>query len=146
MNELELRNVLLYGIIAVLNTLLGLVAVMMAAGALYGFREGEPLASIAKEMAGILTLVAAGLASWLAANRPRIGSATLAANVDAARADGVSRSEMTVLTPDYLTTTLADRVTALDPVQRDRLVRILENRSRRAKPAAPAAPTEVNGG
>jgi len=96
MTNLELRNLLTYGLIAVLAAVLGLLGTLVSAGSIYGFQPGEPLATIAPQLAGIITTITAGLAIWLAANRPRLGSATLAAQVDEAKADGVAKQDLVV--------------------------------------------------
>lgn len=96
MNQIELTNVLLYGLIGLLKIAIGLGAVLVAAGTAPGFREGEPFASVAVAVAGVLTVTGAGLTSWLDANRPRVGSAELAHDVDEERKDGVSREHLTV--------------------------------------------------
>lgn len=131
MNEIELKNVLLYGLIAVLNIALGLVAVMIADGTAYGFRPGDSLEPAGVQLAGVLTVVTAGLASWLTANRPRIGSATIAASVDKRRRAGQSRKTMVVRTAGS-PPALADDT--LNEEQAARVADILESRMR-ATPA-----------
>lgn len=93
----EQRNILIYvGIWALKVIAVGLSGAL-AAGLLPGFRDGEVFASARTELAGLLAFVVLTLATVLDAMRPRQGSAHLAAEVDARRAEGVSRKNMLVL-------------------------------------------------
>lgn len=73
MNNDQLRNLLIYGLIAVLKLLLIAAVAGISAGQLVGFREGEILAPQAVAFAGVLGLVGTGLTTWLDANRPKLG-------------------------------------------------------------------------
>lgn len=98
MTELQFRNVLVYVLLWVLVALAGPLGTTIGTGAVPGFGDGEPLAPARGEVAGALALLMTAGGMYLAANRPRVGSEQIAADVDAARKSGVSRRALTVQT------------------------------------------------
>ncbi len=102
MNDLEVRNVVVYGMLTILAVTLTLLSYAIGAGTLPGFREGEALAGASGAVVTLLAGLLTPLTMYLAANRPRLGSARLAADVDRKRERGVSRTEMTVVNADDL--------------------------------------------
>jgi hypothetical protein len=77
-----LRNLLGYTVLWALNALVGWLALQIAAGAVWGFHTGQAFAEHAAGTAGTLTVIASGLAFWLAANRPRLGREDISALVN----------------------------------------------------------------
>jgi hypothetical protein len=96
---LRLRNVMIYGLVAAINGLATVAAAMLAAGTLPWF-EGEGAMAPAKPIfLTALAVLVPALTSWLAANRPRVGSETLAAQVDDKTKLGIAKTDMQVVVP-----------------------------------------------
>jgi len=90
------KNLLIYIGIAVANMAAIALAAGVAGGSLVGFRDGDPFAVAGPSMAALLAVVTPILSTWLASNRPRIGSEAIAAAVDERRHAGQSRKSMVV--------------------------------------------------
>lgn len=94
---LRLRNVLIYSAIACLNAAAVVAAALVAQGAVPALEAGgwaEPAKPI---LLAMLAVLVPSLASWLAANRPRLGSEAVAAQVDVLEKRGNRRRQMRVL-------------------------------------------------
>lgn len=98
--SVENRNALVYAIIAAVIAVAGAVNAALLAGKVPGFGPGGPVEWLVPILVAPLAVIVPFGGLWLAANRPRLGSAKLAAEVDAKRATGASRRELTVIAPD----------------------------------------------
>lgn len=96
MTDLQLRNILIYCLLWVAVAIAGPLGFAISSGAVPGFGDGEALASARGEIAGALALLVTAGGMYLAANRPRVGSEEIAAQVDAERKGGTSRRALTV--------------------------------------------------
>lgn len=76
MTDEQLKNMLVYVALWLLMGLATGLAVSIGAGTVPLFREGEYLASGKEAFAGALGFLSAGLGTWLAANRPKVGEET----------------------------------------------------------------------
>jgi hypothetical protein len=92
----ELRNLLIYVLIAVAQMALIVLGAALGTGTLPGFRPGGPFEPAGPALAALIALLAPIVATWLAANRPRLGSAELAHQVDQARKGGTPRHRLMV--------------------------------------------------
>lgn len=117
MTDLAFRNLLMYVLLWVANVLAICAAAALAAGTMPGFQEGQFFAPASSVVLGSLMLAVPTLTGWLAANRPRIGSEQLAADVDKQRKAGRSRRALKVTpkvveepVPPELVTKLADEL------------------------------------
>lgn len=93
----KLNNLLIYLIVGVLNVCAIAVGAGLASGTLPGFRPGEGFAPAGPALTALLAVVVPTLSTWMAANRPRLGSEGLAADVSALKARGYHRKDMTVV-------------------------------------------------
>jgi hypothetical protein len=98
--DLTLRNLGVYCIVALANMLAVVVSAGLIAGTVPGFRVGEFLAPATGLMVALLAIVVPILTAWLAANRPRLGSEHLAAQVSELGAEGVPKRDMIVVPRD----------------------------------------------
>jgi hypothetical protein len=128
----QFKNLLIYVCIAIANMVAIALAAGVASGNLAGFRPGDPFEVAGPAMAALLAVVTPVLSTWLASNRPRIGSEEIAAQVDQRRRHGQSRKTMVVRTAGSPPATVDDTVSA---EQAARIADILESRMR-ATPAS----------
>lgn len=136
MTTAQLNNLLIFVGVALLNMLVIASAAALAAGTMPGFREGEFLRPAASTAVALLAFLAPILSSWISANRPRLGSEGLAQQVNDLRAEGVSRSQMVVVSRDdaALPLPVAGRLTAEQLAQ---VANELERRMREQQAADP---------
>lgn len=125
MTPAQLQNLLTYVGIWVAIALAGAVGVAIGSGAVPGFADGQILSSARAEIASAIALLVTGGGVWLAANRPRYGSETIASQVSDLKAQGVHRDEMIVLSEAEAATALAgDPVAMIATMSAEDLVRV----------------------
>lgn len=142
MTDAQLRNLLTYLAVALLNILAIAVAAALAGGTMPGFREGEFLRPSEDAAVGLLALCVPLLTTWLAAHRPRLGSEGIAADVGAYKALGFHRADLTVVPKAGRTAQVAARTNVmLAPDQLDdlaeRLLALRDAHDRAEKEARP---------
>lgn len=111
MKQSSVNNFLIYCGLAVAQILALAVAAALAAGAMPGFREGEFFAPAADLLATLMTVITPILATAVAASRARLGSETIARQVEDLREQGVPRSQMVVLSEQEAAERLAAPLT-----------------------------------
>ena len=74
MTHEQLNNLFIYVALWLLMGLASALAVGIGAGVVPVFREGELLATSREVFAAALGFLATGLGTWLAANRPKLGT------------------------------------------------------------------------
>lgn len=70
----QLNNLLIYVALWLLMGLASALAVSVGAGAVPPFQDGQPFAAGRTEIAAAFGFLAAGLGTWLTANRPKLGT------------------------------------------------------------------------
>lgn len=97
---LERQNQTGYLVIAVVGAMISAFGVSLAAGKVPGFGPGGPFEWLGPILLAGITVGVPIIGTYVAAIRPRLGSASLAADVDRRRAEGITTRELVVATKD----------------------------------------------
>lgn len=116
MTTAKFRNIAIYVAIGIAIFLVTDLGKAIEDGLMPGFRDGETFAAARERIGDLIALLAATGGMWLAANRPRFGSEGLSQQVKSLQADGVPRSDMSVLSPEQIKT-LQDEAARVERVR-----------------------------
>lgn len=137
----KLINLAIYCIIAMVVALVVSLGEQITKGVVPGFMDGDMFAGARNSIGQALGLFGLGAGFWLAANRPRFGSESLAVQTNDLKKEGIHRDDMVVLPTDP---TAVSKLPEVPPALVEALADELWRR--RAKEQSEHRQTRVNGG